>query len=84
MVQKKAILAYCCTVFFNVVTPYYSFPPENLRKQLLGPDIDGQFVGSFAHSDDSIRMIRASRVTLSRQIESVENFAMENALILNT
>ena len=39
-----------------------------LENNCLGPDIDGQFVGSFAYSDDSIRMIRASRVTLRNRI----------------
>ena len=48
----------------------------------LGPFISDTYAGVFAHADN-IRTVTSSLDTLQQQLNTVQNFAAENALVLN-
>ena len=47
-----------------------------------GPSISGTYAGAFAHADD-ICTVTSSLPSLQQQIQLVQNFTAENALVLN-
>ena len=53
-----------------------------LESRGLGPSISDTYAGAFAHADD-IRTVTTSLATLQEQINTVETFAVDNALMLN-
>ena len=53
-----------------------------LECNCLGPFISDTYAGAFAHADD-IRTVTSSLDTLQQQLNTVQNFAAENALVLN-
>ena len=55
---------------------------RSLEKNHLGPFIADMYAGAFAHADD-IRTVTSSLITLQHQINAVQTFADENALVLN-
>ncbi len=66
------------TLFLMVINPLLQL----LDKHNIGPRINNLFCGAFAHADD-IRTIATSRDTLDKQIELIESFTRNNALLLN-
>ena len=55
---------------------------RELEESKLGPSISGIYAGAYAHADD-IRTITSSLSSLNQQVRMVQNFAKENALVLN-
>ena len=55
---------------------------SSLESSGLGPSISNIFAGAYAHADD-IRTVTSSLVTLQQQINVVQTFADDNALVLN-
>ena len=53
-----------------------------LQSSSLGPSISNTYADAFAHADD-IRTVTSSLATLQQQLNTVQNFAAENALVLN-
>ena len=65
-------------LFLLVMDPLLS----SLESSGLGPSISNIFAGAYAHADD-IRTVTSSLVTLQQQINVVQTFADDNALVLN-
>ena len=55
---------------------------RDLEQNKLGPSISGIYAGAYAHADDT-RTITSSVSSLNQQVHMVQNFAKENALVLN-
>ena len=66
------------TLFLLVMDPLLT----SLSDTGLGPSISNTYAGAFAHADD-IRTVTSSLATLQQQINMVQTFATENALVLN-
>ena len=65
-------------LFLLVIDPFL----KCLECSGLGPFISDTYAGAFAHADDNTH-ITSSLDTLQQQLNTVQNFAAENALVLN-
>ena len=65
------------TLFLLVMDPLLT----SLSQRGVGPSISNTYAGAFAHADD-IRTVTSSLATLQQQINMVQTFATENALVL--
>ena len=55
---------------------------RELEHSSLSPSVYGTYAGAFAHADN-ICTVTSSLPSLHQQIHMVQNFAIENALVLN-
>ena len=57
---------------------------RELEESKLGPSISGIYAGAYAHADDICTITSmCSLSSLNQQVRMVQNFAKENALVLN-
>ena len=75
---ERGVLQGSVLLFLLVMDPLL----RDLEQNKLGPSISGIYAGTYAHADD-IRTITSSVSSLNQQVHTVQNFAKENALVLN-